>query len=194
MPGQVAVLIEEYFDPVEYRRFNEYFPALGLEVVYVSHLWGQPSLTFTSVPDQTKRTEQVVVSTEIATADPAAYRGILLIADYAMDRMRYQAVVRKGQPNQAPAVEFLRRAMRAGTVTGALCHGLWLACAAPETIRGRRVTCGHNIICDVENAGAEVVYDGDRTADLVTDGNLLTGRSPEILDAYLAAFTAAITR
>lgn len=185
---RVGVLIEEYFDPIEYRKFNAYFPPLGFEVVYLAHLWGQPSLTFNSVPDDRKITEQVIVSTEIATADPATFSGILLIADYAMDRMRYQAKVGKGQPNVAPAVEFLRRASAAGTTIGALCHGLWLFCAAPELLRGKRVTCGHNIICDVENAGGDVQYEGDRTANLVVDGNLLTGRSPEILDSYLDSF------
>src|SRR3712207_7285598 len=49
------------------------------------------------------------------------------------------------------------------------CHSLWLFCADRDLIEGRQVTCAHNIICDVENAGAEVIYDGDMTADLVID-------------------------
>ena len=36
--GKIGVLIEEHFDATEYRRFNEYFPAQGYEVEYLSHL------------------------------------------------------------------------------------------------------------------------------------------------------------
>jgi protease I len=39
----------------------------------------------------------------------------------------------------------------------------WLFCADPDLIKNRQVTCAHNIICDVENAGAEVIYTGDST-------------------------------
>ena len=35
----------------------------------------------------------------------------------------------------------------------------------------KKVTCAHNIICDVENAGANVIFDGEQTAELVIDGN-----------------------
>ena len=27
--GKIGVLIEEHFDPTEYRKFNEYFPSRG---------------------------------------------------------------------------------------------------------------------------------------------------------------------
>ena len=36
--GKIGVLIEEHFDATEFRRFNEYFPAQGYEVEYLSHL------------------------------------------------------------------------------------------------------------------------------------------------------------
>ena len=40
--GKIGVLIEDHFDEIEYREFNQYFPEKGYEVVYLSHLWGQP--------------------------------------------------------------------------------------------------------------------------------------------------------
>ena len=43
---RIGVLIEAHFDETEFRRFNEVFPARGYELVYLSHLWGQPELTF----------------------------------------------------------------------------------------------------------------------------------------------------
>jgi putative intracellular protease/amidase len=183
--GKIGVLIEEHFDKSEYRIFNEFFPKHGYEVEYLAHLWSQPSLRFGSNPDDDKIDEHVVVSREINTADPKEYKAILLIGAYAMDRMRYQPTMKKGQKNTAPAVEFLRMAMKANVKVGTICHSLWLFCADRELIRGRKVTCAHNIVCDVENAGGEVVYDEDGTADIVIDGNLISAKHPEVNDLFV---------
>jgi len=192
--GKIGVLIEDHFDQTEYRRFNEFFPDHGYTVEYLSHLWGQPELTFGGNPDNGVVEEHVTVRTEVAEVDPADYRGIICIGAYAMDRLRYQATVSgKGQRNTAPAVEFLRRAMDTdGLPVGTICHSLWLLCADPDLLRGRRVTCAHNIVCDVENAGGEVVYGDDGTADLVVDGNLVSARHPEVTDRFVAEFVKAI--
>ena len=59
---------------------------------------------------------------------------------------------------------------------------------AGERLRGRRVTSAHNIMYDVMNAGATYVYDGEMGADTVADGNLVTGRHPQVLDKLLDLF------
>jgi protease I len=186
--GKVAVLIEEHFDQTEFRVFNEFFPKHGYEVEYVSHLWGNPELHFRGNAEDGSIEEHVTVTTEINEVQPCEYKGILLIGAYAMDRLRYQSHPKKGQPNQAPAVVFIRRAMQEKAKIGTLCHSLWLLCADPSLLRGRKVTCAHNIVCDVENTGAEVVFDGDGTADLVIDGNLITGKHPAVVIRFLEAF------
>jgi len=185
--GKIGVLIEEHFDAAEFRRFNEFFPAHGYEVEYLSHLWGQPALRFGSNPEDGRIREHVTVTAEVNDADPSAYRAIILIGAYAMDRLRYQAKVRPGEKNQAPAVNFLRRALRANMTVGTICHSLWLSCADPDLLRGRKVTCAHNIVCDVENAGALVVYAADGTADLVIDGNLISARHPDVVGPFMEA-------
>jgi len=190
--GKIAVLIEEHFDPTEYKKFNEFFPANGYEVEYISHLWGQPSLTFGSNAEEDKVGEHVVVSVEVNNVNPKDYKGILLIGAYATDRLRYQATVKKGQKNQAPAVCFVRKAMTDGVPIGTICHSLWLLCADPDLLKGRKVTCAHNIICDVENAGAEVIYEGDGTAELIIDGNLISGKHPGMIDIFNEAFLKEI--
>jgi putative intracellular protease/amidase len=193
--GKIGVLIEDHFDATEFRRFNEYFPPRGYQVQYLSHLWGQPALHFGSNPENNVVEEHVTVTTEINAVDPADYQGIICIGAYAMDRLRYQTTVKKGQPNDAPAVVFLRKAMHTEALKiGTICHGLWLFCADRGLLQNRQVTCAHNIICDVENAGAEVVYAGDGTADLVIDGNLITGKHPAVIDAFRAAFVEAIEK
>jgi putative intracellular protease/amidase len=195
LKGKIGVLIEEHFDQTEFRRFNAYFPEQGYEVEYISHLWGNKALRFGANPDNGQVEDHVVVTTEVANIDPSDYKGIIAIGAYAMDRLRYQPSVTKGQKNQAPAVVFLRNAMAVqGLKLGAICHSLWLFCADPNLIRGRRVTCAHNIICDVENAGAEVVYEGESTAELVVDGDLITGKHPDSVDQFMELFLREIEK
>jgi protease I len=190
--GKIAVLIEDHFDQTEYRMFNEYFPKHGYEVEYVSHLWGQAELHFGGNPDSGVVEEHVTVRTEVNHVKTSDYKGIILIGAYAMDRLRYQANPKKGQPNQAPAVAFIRNAMAEKAKVGTICHSLWLLCADPSLLAGRRVTCAHNIICDVENAGAEVIFQGDETADLVVDGNLITGKHPAVTERFMETFILEI--
>lgn len=192
--GKIAVLIEEHFDEHEYRRFLEYFPEKGYEVEFLSHLWGNPQLTFNG----NDHTAQVTVSTEINDVRPEDYTAIILIGGYAMDRMRYQVTIEPGQPNLSPAVSFLRNAvaqMDTGRLKiGTICHSLWLFCADPKLLEGRNVTCAHNIICDVENAGGKLIYDGAQLADTVIDGNLISGRHPGVTEEFLAIFTNEIEK
>ncbi len=192
--GKIGVLIEEHFDPTEYRKFNEYFPTHGYEVEYISHLWGQPELHFGSNPENDTVEEHVTVRTEVNHVDPSDYAGIILIGAYAMDRLRYQVKVKRGEKNQSPAVVFLRKAMNQHAKVGTICHSMWLFCADPDLLSGRKVTCAHNIVCDVENAGGEVVYDGDECADLVIDGNLISGKHPGMVDQFMEVFIKEIER
>jgi putative intracellular protease/amidase len=193
--GKIGVLVEEHFDPTEYEKFNAYLPAHGYEVEYVSHLWGNPQLRFGSNPENDQVGFHVTVTTEINDVRPEDYKAVLLIGAYAMDRLRYEVHPKKGQPNQAPAVRFLRAAMKTpGLKVGTICHSLWLLCADRDLMRGRKVTCAHNIICDVENAGGEVVYEGGGPADLVIDGDLITGKHPGMVDSFMESIVREIEK
>jgi putative intracellular protease/amidase len=192
--GKVGVLVEDHFDGTEYRMFNEFFPQHGYEVEYLSHLWGQPELHFGSNPENNIIEYHVTVNTEVNNVSPGDYKGLLLIGAYATDRLRYEANPKKGQPNQAPAVVFVRKAMKEGLLVGTICHSLWLLCADRELLQQRKVTCAHNIICDVENAGAEVIFDGDQTADIVTDGNLISAKHPGVTEQFLQVFLSEIEK
>jgi protease I len=191
--GKIGVLIEEHFDATEFRRFNEYFPSQGYEVEYLSHLWGAPALRFGSNPENGVIEEYVTVTKDLQHLDPSEYSGIICIGAYAMDRLRYQVSPQKGEKNQAPAVAFLRKALQTEDVkVGTICHSLWLFCADPDLLKGRKVTCAHNIVSDVVNAGGDVVFSGDGTADLVIDGNVISGKHPAVVDQFLEAFVKEI--
>jgi len=192
--GKIGVLTEAHFDETEFRRFNEFFPAQGYEIEYITHLWGQDSLTFKG----NDFTQEVTVSKEVNAVDLADYKAIILIGGYAMDRLRYQEHPTPGQPNQAPSVAFLRRAVKAmdngNLKIGTICHSLWLFCAAPETLAGRKVTCAHNIMGDVQNAGGILVFDGDQLIDTYVDDNLITGRHPGVVEAFMPIFLEEIEK
>ncbi len=185
--GKIGVLIEDHFDPFEFRRFNEYFPQQGYEVEYLSYLWGQSELHFGSNAEDNVVKERVTVTADVTKVSPADYKAIIAIGAYAMDRLRYQEKVKKGQKNAAPAVVFISQAMAEPNVkVCAICHGLWIL-SVTDLLKGRKVTCAHNLISDVENAGGEIIYDEEleQTATIVIDGNLITGRHPGIVDLFI---------
>jgi putative intracellular protease/amidase len=189
---RIGVLIESHYDETEFALFNEYFTAPEYDLEYLSYLWGQDSLTF----EGNDHTSTVAVTRCVTTADPAEYDAIILIGGYAMDRLRYQEHPAQGAPNTAPAVQFLRAAldlMDAGQVlVGTICHSLWLLCADPKLLTGRAVTCAHNIIADVENAGGVVIYDGNATADIHVDGGLISAKHPGVTTQFIDTLAATL--
>ena len=64
---------------------------------------------------------------------------------------------------------------------GAICHGPWLLVEA-DLLRGRTATSWPSIRTDLRNAGAMVV---DEAA--VTDGNIVTSRNPDDVEAFTQA-------
>ena len=72
-----------------------------------------------------------------------------------------------------PAVQLLKRAFaEPSIIKGIICHGLWIVAAAPELVRGRRITTHNNLYGDAVNMGAVYV-----DQDVVDDGDLVTGRT-----------------
>ncbi|MBN3896134.1 MAG: DJ-1/PfpI family protein [Nostoc sp. NOS(2021)] len=190
--GKIGVLIEEHFDEIEFRAFNSFFPENGYEIEYISHLWNQDKLTYKGIG----LIEEVTVTVEVNDIEPTDYEGIILIGAYAMDRLRYEEYPKQGQPNQSPAVRFLRKAVKAMDAgklkIGTICHSLWLLCADPELLKNREVTCAHNILCDVQNAGGIIIFDGDGTKNLHIDGNLITAKHPNVVAEFMEIFLKAI--
>ena len=68
-----------------------------------------------------------------------------------------------------------------GKPVGAICHGPWLLVEA-DLLRDRTATSWPSIRTDLRNAGAKVV---DEPA--VTDGNIVTSRNPDDVEAFTDA-------
>ena len=73
-----------------------------------------------------------------------------------------------------------------GKPLGAICHGPWLLVEA-DVLRDRTATSWPSIRTDLRNAGALVV---DEPA--VTDGNIVTSRNPDDVEAFTNALIGLI--
>jgi protease I len=88
----------------------------------------------------------------------------------------------------AKVIALVRDFDRQGKPIGAICHGPWLLVEA-DLLRGKTATSWLSIRTDLKNAGAEVV---DEAA--VTDGNIVTSRKPDDVEAFTAALIALIEK
>ena len=106
---------------------------------------------------------------------------------------RFDALILPGgvrNPDQlrmhANVIALIRRFAEQGKPVGAICHGPWLLVEA-DLLRGRTATCWPSIRTDLKNAGAKLV---DEPA--VTDGNIVTSRNPDDVEAFTSAMIELI--
>jgi protease I len=85
-------------------------------------------------------------------------------------------------------IDLIRAFADAGKPVAAICHGPWLLVEA-DLLRGRTATAWPSIRTDLRNAGANVV---DEPA--VTDGNIVTSRNPDDVEAFTEAVIRLIER
>jgi protease I len=78
-------------------------------------------------------------------------------------------------------IALIRLFAEQGKPVGAICHGPWLLIEA-DLLRDRSATSWPSIRTDLRNAGAIVV---DEAA--VTDGNIVTSRNPDDVEAFTSA-------
>ena len=165
---KIAILIESDFYEQEIFYYQFRFPEEGIELHFLSRLWGQESLTFTGheyrAPLQCRESFE-----NMDEAVLKGYSAIIVPAGMVADRLRYTEDIAR----LPPATEFLKRAFaQQSIVKGIICHGLWLAAPAPELVRGRKVVVHNNLLGDARNMGAVYV-----DQDVVVDGDLVTART-----------------
>ncbi|HCJ00321.1 MAG TPA: protease [Sulfitobacter sp.] len=78
------------------------------------------------------------------------------------------------------AVSLIKSFADAGKTVAAICHAPWLLIEA-GVIKGRAATSYASIATDVKNAGAHY-----EDSEVVVDQGIITSRSPEDLDAFIA--------
>lgn len=78
------------------------------------------------------------------------------------------------------AMRVVRDFVKSGKVVAAICHAPWLLVEA-DALRGRDATSYWSIKTDLRNAGANW-----KDEKVVTDKGIITSRSPDDLDAFVA--------
>ncbi len=176
---KIGILIESDFFEPEISYYQLRFPEEGAEVHFLTRMWGQSSLTFTGHESRLNTFTATESFEGMSDEVLGGYAAILVPAGMVSDRLRYTEDVNK----VAPATEFLRRAFaNRNVLKGIICHGMWLCSAAPELVRGRRVTAHNNLIGDVRNMGAVYVDE-----DVVVDSDLVTGRTGKHCNVFARA-------
>ena len=172
---KVGVLIEADYYEKEIAFYREFFPAEGMDLHFMSRLWGQEQLVFHGHEDREPLTcTESFEGMDDATLD--SFAAIIVPAGYAADRLRYTEDIHK----LPPAVEFMQRAFeRPHVVKGIICHGLWLLAPVPELVRGRKVVVHNNLLGDAKNMGAVYV-----DQDVVVDDDLITARTGDCHQAF----------
>ncbi len=165
---KVAVLLESDFYEKEIFYYEHRFPEEGIELHFMSRMWGQPYLTFKGheehYPFECHRSFE-----NMSDADLRSYSAVIVPAGIVSDRLRWTEDISQ----LPPAVQFLKRAFaEPAVIKGIICHGLWLASPIPEVVRGRKLVCHNNLLGDARNMGAIYV-----DQDVVVDGDLVTART-----------------
>ena len=165
---KVAVLVESDFYEEEIFYYKHRFPEEGVELHFMSRLWGQPALTF--LGHEYRAPLECRMSFEgMDDATLRSYSAVIVPAGMVADRLRYTPDVRE----LPPATAFLQRAFaEKSIIKGIICHGMWLAAPLPELVRSRRVVVHNNLYGDARNMGAVYV-----DQDVVVDGDLVTART-----------------
>jgi len=164
---RVAVLIEEGFEDSELVEPLRALRDASARVVVVG--------SGSKASYRGKRgTATVPVDTTAGEVRADDFDAVIVPGGHAPDRMRMYE----------PMIDLVRRAVEAGKVVGAICHGPQLLISA-DVVRGRRVTSWPSVAVDLRNAGAEWVDEA-----VVQDGNVITSRKP----ADLPKFNKAIIR
>lgn len=191
---KVAVLVETEYIPSEIQYYRDFFANYGAEVDFMTYLWGKSQRTIVSdVDSEEKQAEKMVVTKEIADANPNDYAIVITAANYVAVRLREippMGCLASADLVRSPAaVRFMASAMmNPNIVKGALCHALWILTPVPELLKNRKVICHTVVLADVVNAGAIYVPD---ESHVVIDKDLVTGRSAADIEAYCHAIMEA---
>ena len=147
----------------------------GAEPVLISEEPGR----ITALIGDWDRGEDFDVDLTLDEAQPADYDALVLPGGTLnSDKIR----------TNPKAIAFVKAFFDAGKPVASICHGPWILIEA-GVVKGRRLTSTARISTDLKNAGAEWV-----DQEVVTDGNLLTSRSPRDLPAFNAALVEAVAQ
>lgn len=118
------------------------------------------------------------VTTDEAVGDVSAdeFAALVIPGGYSPDKIR----------TDAKMVQLTKDIYGSGKPVAAICHAGWMLAEA-DIIKGKTVTSWPSIKTDLKNAGADWV-----DQEVVEDGNLITSRKPDDLEAFTKALLSQI--
>ncbi len=165
---KIGILIESDFYEEEIFYYQHRFAEEGIDLHFLSRLWGQPALTFHGHEYQVPFVCHESFE-QMSDADLRSFAAIIVPSAFVSDRLRYTEDITQ----LPPATQFLQRAFAEPQILkGIICHGMWLVSSVPELVRGRPVVGHINLLGDIRNMGATYVDE-----DVVVDGDLVTART-----------------
>jgi protease I len=164
---KVAVLATDGVEQVELERPWQTLEEAGAEPELVSLEAGSITAYQHIDKGDTKQVDAVVSSADPESYDALVLPGGVINGDFV-----------RADPD---AVAFVKAFFDADKPVAAICHAPWVLAEA-DVVRGRRMTSWPSLQTDLRNAGAKWVDE-----EVVVDGNLVTSRNPDDLDAFGAA-------
>jgi protease I len=161
---RVAFIVDQMFEDSEFRVPYERLKSAGYEVVIIGREAG-------TVLKGKKGKETIKTEKSIREVFPDDFAALVIPGGYSPDHLR----------TDSRMVAFTRSIFTSGKPVAAVCHAGWMLAEA-DILEDRTVTSWPSIKTDLINAGANWV---DR--EVVEDGNLITSRKPDDLEAFSAA-------
>lgn len=160
----VAILVCDGFEEAELTKPMKALLGAGAAVKIIS-----PNEGTVKAWHKDRWSESYPVDMSVETAKPKCYDALLLPGG-VMNPDKLRALPK--------AVNFVSHFIKADKPIAAICHGPWTLIETGK-IKGRKLTSYHSIKTDLKNAGAKW-----QDREVVTDGFLVTSRSPEDLPAF----------
>lgn len=162
--ARIAVPLASGFEDSEFTVPYDRLNRAGHEIVVFG---GEAGTTVEGKRGESRTTVQAKAS----QLQPEDFDVLVIPGGYSPDHLRLDADV----------VSFVRRFWNTGKLVAAVCHGPQLLIEA-DVVRGKTLTSWPSVRKDLENAGAHWV---DR--EVVEDGNLITSRKPQDLEAFCSS-------
>ncbi len=158
---RIACLLDTGFEDSEFRKPFDAFTQAGHQVTVIGFEAGKEVQGY-------RGKERYTTDKGIDQVSPDQFDALFIPGGYSPDHLRINPKV----------VQFTKAFFTAGKPVFAVCHGPQLIIAAGE-YKGRRMTAWPTIQDDLRKMGADVV-----DSEVVVDGNLVTSRKPDDLDAF----------
>ena len=167
--AKIAFIMDEMFEDSEFTVPYQRVKELGHQPVIVGLESGKKI-------KGKKGKETVTTEASIEDVSANEFDAVVIPGGYSPDKIR----------TNPKMVEFTRSIFESRKPVAAICHAGWMLAEA-DIVRGRTVTSWPSIKTDLVNAGAEWV-----DQEVVEDGNLITSRKPDDLEAFSKTLLAQL--